>query len=64
MSLPNDWPQQDGRFLCTSERPMPENASGIWLHPNAKDVGGCSEGCCDDFQCPDCGKKWRKEYAA
>ena len=23
------------------------------------DVGGCSEGCCDDFKCSLCGKKLR-----
>jgi hypothetical protein len=27
-----------------------------------EDIGGCSEGCCDDFRCPDCGKEIRIEW--
>lgn len=31
-------------------------------HPNAKVTdGGCSEGCCDDYLCPDCGETFRVE---
>lgn len=26
------------------------------------DVGGCSEGCCDDYQCSICGYKVRIEW--
>lgn len=29
-----------------------------------KDVGGCSEGCCDDYQCEECGYKVRIEWPA
>lgn len=25
-------------------------------------VGGCSEGCCDDYKCPACGRRWRIEW--
>jgi len=34
---------------------------GTW-HPNAVNVGECSSGCCDDYECPDCGKTWRYEW--
>jgi hypothetical protein len=32
--------------------------------PNTKPklVGDCGEGCCEDFECESCGKKWRYEY--
>lgn len=26
------------------------------------DDGGCSEGCCDDYKCSDCGKQLRVSY--
>ena len=26
------------------------------------DRGGCDTGCCDDFECPDCGHKFRIEW--
>jgi hypothetical protein len=35
---------------------------GKW-HPNAISTGGCGEGCCDDFECPDCGMNFRVEWA-
>lgn len=41
-----------------TERPLPK---GRYVHPNAVDDGGCSEGCCDDYKCPDCGTSWRVE---
>ena len=34
---------------------------GKW-HPNAVRTGDCGEGCCDDFECPDCGKSFRVEW--
>ena len=59
-----DWPrapEDPQRRLCTSQRPMPMGAGGMWAHPEAKVVGGCREGCCDDYQCPACGTEWRHE---
>jgi hypothetical protein len=26
----------------------------LYIHPNATDVGTCSDGCCDKYVCPDC----------
>jgi hypothetical protein len=43
-----------------AERPLPK---GRYEHPNAKSDGGCSEGCCDDYVCPDCGTEFRVEWA-
>jgi len=34
-----------------------------YSHPNALSDGGCSEGCCDDYYCPDCGTSFRVEAA-
>jgi len=25
-------------------------------------TGTCSHGCCDDYRCRSCGKRWRYEY--
>lgn len=56
------WPKQDGRFVCTAERPMPQpSPGGAWLHPDAEDAGTCHMGCCDRYQCPHCGVRWLKE---
>jgi len=32
-----------------------------YIHPSAEDAGGCAEGCCDSYLCPDCGKSWSIE---
>jgi hypothetical protein len=50
-----------GRQICTSDKPIPENAGGLWAHPEAVHIGTCSEGCCDDYRCPACGTEWRQE---
>lgn len=34
---------------------------GKW-HPDSTKVGGCDEGCCDDYKCNDCGKEFRVEW--
>jgi hypothetical protein len=58
-----DWPvDPTGRLICTTERPMPAKHEGQWLHPEAVDDGGCSDGCCDDYRCPACGERWRARY--
>lgn len=62
MTMDADWPKKDGRFLCTAERPRPQNADGRWAHTNVRDVGQCYQGCCDFKQCDDCGVRWRVEY--
>lgn len=33
----------------------------MWCHPESDDDGGCSEGCCDDYRCRVCGKRYRIE---
>lgn len=42
-----------------AERPLPVGPR--YVHPNAITVGGCAEGCCDDYRCPDCGTEFRVE---
>lgn len=54
--------QPSDRQTCTKENPMPKGASGRWEHDGAYEHGdGCSEGCCADYVCPNCGHKWREE---
>ena len=36
--------------------------SPVCCGQNMKDVGGCSEGCCDDFKCEVCDKRVRLEH--
>lgn len=45
------------------ENPMPKGATGRWAHTNVVGDGTCSEGCCDDWKCVDCGHQWREECA-
>lgn len=49
------------RQICTPESPMPKGATGRWAHTNVSEVGECSEGCCADYRCADCGHEWRQE---
>lgn len=59
------WPKDpaNGRLLCSPEHPMPKNAPGHWAHTNIRSTGECSEGCCDYYECKDCGHKWKVEVA-
>lgn len=53
----------EGRFVCTKDDPWkPEKGEFVW-HPDAKDDGECSEGCCDYFKCPNCGLRFKVEAA-
>lgn len=59
-----NWPRYAGdtrRYECSSQHPMPKGSPGMWLHPEAKVIGGCHDGCCDDYCCPACGAEWRQE---
>lgn len=52
-----------------SYAPAAVNADGSVSGPRCcgqkmVDVGGCSEGCCDDFKCSVCGYKVRIEWPA
>ena len=50
------------RYVCTKENPWTKD-KGMACHPDAVDVGTCSEGCCDDYLCPWCKLKFRVENA-
>ncbi len=53
---------EHGRFVCTKDDPWTkEKHAGRVVHPDAKCVGECYEGCCDDYRCPNCGATWRVE---
>lgn len=50
---------EDGRIDCRTVEKVESGTGKRYLHPNAKVVGDCYEGCCDDYECPDCGTTWR-----
>ncbi len=48
----------EGRTVCTPEEPR----TVAYAHQNDVLVGDCGQGCCDDWQCTDCGRKYRFEW--
>jgi len=51
------------RYVCTKEAPWDKTKGDLAIHPDAKCVGECYEGCCDDYECPNCKTAWREEQA-
>ncbi len=51
------------RFVCTKEDPWSKGKSENASHPDAKDIGECSSGCCDKYHCPHCGLTFLVEVA-
>jgi hypothetical protein len=47
--------------VCTAADPWNIDKSKRAQHPDAKDDGECSEGCCDYYKCPHCGLRFRVE---
>lgn len=41
------------------ERPLPKGPR--YQHPNAKYVGDDYDGCCERYECPDCGTHFKME---
>ena len=52
--------QQNGRFVCTPENPMPKGASGRWEHTNAHEID-CGSDYYARYKCDDCGHEWTEE---
>lgn len=48
-------------FICTAENPWTPDKGTPAQHPDAKDDGECSSGCCDYYLCPHCGLRFRVE---
>lgn len=53
------------RQVCTKDAPMPKDAPGSWVHPDAKvlfkEYGGLR--CCGDYEryyCPHCDRRFWK----
>lgn len=46
-----------GRKKCTRQMPMPKIHSGLWFHPDAKDVGDGDN--YDAYKCPNCGEYFK-----
>lgn len=56
-----DWPRDpaNGRFLCSPERPMPKDATGMWSHTGTTCTGYGDYA--DYYKCNDCGQTWSEE---
>lgn len=59
----DDWPTDNGRYLCSPSRPMPQGAEGRWAHTNievvGEDCGGLGDGgSYERCRCKDCGAIW------
>lgn len=56
-------PTPTERYVCTKAAPW-DKAKGVRAtHPDAEDVGECSDGCCDYYKCPNCGLRFTVEVA-
>lgn len=53
---------ENGRWLCTPERPMPSGAEGLWSHKGSTCIGENFEGNIDYFVCIDCDAQWKVNY--
>lgn len=51
------------RYVCTKDAPWDTSKGPRATHPDAKDDGECSDGCCDYFRCPNCNLRFRVEAA-
>ena len=51
--------------ICTKDNPWNSKMGmeGGVQHPDAVDIGECVDGCCDKFECPNCGTKFLVECA-
>lgn len=62
-----NWPYDpaNGRLLCSSEKPMPNGATGRWAHTNVETVASESDFKYgtewDKKRCKDCGLEWEQE---
>lgn len=61
----SDWPKTpDGkRNICSSDKPRPYAARGLWAHENAQWIGETPDHCGAIFQCSDCGARWTHWHA-
>lgn len=57
----SDYPKDGKYYICTIGKPAPKDAPGLWEHRDACSDGVCSEGCCDIYTCPACGRAWPHE---
>ncbi len=53
----------DDRYVCTAVAPWDKSKCPRATHPDAKDDGECSDGCCDYYLCPHCKQRFRVECA-
>lgn len=64
-----DWPRcADGRYICTSEKPMPPDhherfgRHARWQHDQVECTGDTYDGSGDHFRCKSCGVTWTTYY--
>lgn len=53
---------ENGRWLCTPEKPMPKGAKGLWSHTGITCIGSNYEGNIDYYVCVDCDAQWKVNY--
>lgn len=56
------WLQYGGSFIWENNNGRASLPGRCCENMDPELIGGCREGCCDDFRCKSCGKKWRYEY--
>jgi len=58
---PMPWQQHGGSFVWQgSDRgSLPGPCCG---NPDPKLIGDCGSGCCDDYECANCKRRWRYEW--
>jgi len=49
---------KDGKFLGSVDS---RTIGAACNHRNTKDIGSCDDGCCDKYECQDCGRHFMVE---
>lgn len=59
---PQPWEQYGGSFVWQGSGGRASLPTPCCETPQPKHVGDCGQGCCDDYECISCGKRWRYEW--
>ena len=62
MSDKEPWKNVGGSFVWQGNGGRASVPGRCCADPKPKIVGDCGQGCCDDYQCQACGKRWRYEW--
>jgi hypothetical protein len=59
------WEQYGGSFVWEDARQVHGRVTlprRCCKDMDPEKTGDCGQGCCDDFHCKSCGRRWRYEY--